>query len=73
VSISAEDHPKLIEEFRETMHSTNHQFIDLDLVKDIDNKRVTLTAVLRTLEEPDVSPLVDALAKIEGVKTINIH
>lgn len=73
VTVHLIDRPGLLQEFRTALRELGHNVIDVGFFKDIDGGTATINAVIRTLEDPNLSPLIDRLSQIEGVRTINIH
>jgi putative Mg2+ transporter-C (MgtC) family protein len=73
VQLLAEDRPGLMGELRQTLDRLEQKVISINISKDFDRKEATLEAIIRTIEEPDLAPLVDALSEFPGVKSFNIH
>jgi putative Mg2+ transporter-C (MgtC) family protein len=73
VTLQAADRPGLLKEFRKTLRKMDQSVVNFGIYKDIDQNLVTLNATIRTIEDPDLDPLVDALSQIRGIKSFNIH
>jgi len=73
VTVRAVDRPGLLDEVRELLNKGDQQVIDMGIFKDLEQNQITLDAVIKTIQEPDLSPLLEAIARIEGVKSFHIR
>jgi putative Mg2+ transporter-C (MgtC) family protein len=73
IQLLAEDRPGLMGELKQILDTLEQIVLSINISKDFDRKEATLEAVIRTIEEPDLAPLVEELSKFPGVKSFNIH
>jgi len=73
IQLVVEDRADLMSELRQTLDRLEQKVLSINISKDFDRKEATLEAIIRTIDEPDLSPLVEALSGFPGVKSFTIQ
>jgi len=73
IQLMVEDRADLMSELRQTLDRLEQKVLSINISKDFDRKEATLEAIIRTIDEPDLSPLVEALSGFPGVKSFTIQ
>jgi len=73
IQLLVEDRPGLMTDLRLLLDNLEQKVLSINISKDFDRKEATLEAIIRTIEEPDLAPLVEGLSEFPGVKSFNIH
>jgi len=73
IQLLVEDRPGLMTDLRLLLDKLEQKVLSINISKDFDRKEATLEAIIRTIEEPDLAPLVEGLSEFPGVKSFNIH